>query len=62
MYLKDTDVAKRLNISRPTLWRWVSKPEMRFPKPVKFGRGCTRWKLSEVEAWEAACEKQKGVA
>jgi prophage regulatory protein len=62
MYLKDSEVAARLSISRPTLWRWVKNPEVRFPPPLKLGPSCTRWKLSDVEQWEAEREKQKGAA
>ncbi|TKW67168.1 MAG: AlpA family phage regulatory protein [Paracoccus denitrificans] len=38
-----------------------SRPAARkadFPQPVKLTPGCTRWKLSEIEAWEAAKAEQ----
>lgn len=50
-YLSDTDVAKRYNIARPTVWRWHrERPD--FPRVVRLTPGCARWKLSELEAWE----------
>lgn len=52
MYLADKDLATRLAISRQTIWRLV-KADPKFPKPVKLSAGCTRWQLSEVEAWAA---------
>lgn len=52
MYLADKDLANRLAISRQTIWRLV-KADPKFPKPVKLSAGCTRWRLSEVEAWAA---------
>ncbi len=52
MYLADKDLANRLAISRQTIWRLV-KADPKFPKPVKLSAGCTRWQLSEVEAWAA---------
>ena len=52
MYLADKDLANRLAISRQTIWRLV-KADPKFPKPVKLSAGCTRWQLSELEAWAA---------
>lgn len=52
-YIPDTLIAARFNVHRSTPWRWVLT-DPTFPKPVKLSAGCTRWVLSEVEAWEAA--------
>ena len=51
IYLSDRDLATRYGASRATIWRWV--PNRGFPKPIRFSPGCTRWKLSDVEAWES---------
>jgi predicted DNA-binding transcriptional regulator AlpA len=48
-YLSDKAVAARYEVSRATVWRW--NKESNLPKPVKFN-GSTRWKLSDLEAWE----------
>lgn len=56
-FLTDKTTARRYGISRPTLWRWVGNGA--FPAPVKLSPGCTRWQLSDLEAWEA--EKKRGV-
>ncbi|MBT4129243.1 MAG: AlpA family phage regulatory protein [Candidatus Marinimicrobia bacterium] len=52
LYQSDKQVANRFEVSRATVWRWVK--EGLFPKPVKLSAGCTRWKLSDIEQWEAA--------
>lgn len=49
-YHADKQLAERYKVSRATIWRWVKERD--FPKPVKLGQGCTRWKGSEVEQWE----------
>ncbi|QDY69804.1 helix-turn-helix transcriptional regulator [Qingshengfaniella alkalisoli] len=52
-FLRDTQVAQRYGVSRVTIWRWV-KDGHAFPKPIKLTDAVTRWKLSDLEAWEAA--------
>jgi len=50
-YLSDLGLAKRFGITRQTVWRWHrERPE--FPRAVKLSPGCTRWKMSEIVAWE----------
>ena len=51
-FISDLDLAKRYHVSRPTVWRW-HRENQDFPRAIKFTAGCTRWKLSEIEAWEA---------
>ena len=51
-YLSDTQLAARYNVHRATPWRWAQMGK--FPKPVSLTPGCTRWKLSDIEAWEAS--------
>lgn len=53
MYVSDKQVAARYSVTRPTVWRWV-KTDPNFPKPISLSPGCTRWRLDEIEAWEAA--------
>ena len=53
MYFADKDLAIRFGMSRQTIWR-VVKSDPTFPKPIRLTPGCTRWLLSEVEAWEAS--------
>ena len=52
-YLSDTDLAGRYRVSRNSIWRW-HRESREFPRAVRLSPGCTRWKLAEVEAWEAA--------
>ncbi|MDN6320678.1 MAG: AlpA family phage regulatory protein [Marinobacter sp.] len=53
-YLSDKDLAKRYGVARATPWRWVQAGV--FPAPVKLSPNCTRWKLADIEAWEAKQE------
>lgn len=52
-YLTDSQLAERFGVHRSTPWRWVKDLEG-FPAPVKISPQCSRWKLSELLAWEAA--------
>lgn len=52
-YLSDIKLSARLGVHRATPWRWANE-DPTFPKPIKLSPGCTRWKLSEIEVWEAA--------
>lgn len=49
-FLSVKQIAARYSTSTASVWRWVR--EGQFPKPVKLSPGCTRWRLSDVEAWE----------
>jgi prophage regulatory protein len=42
---------KRFDVSKDSIWRWKRKGD--FPKPVKLGGSTTRWRLSDIERWEA---------
>lgn len=53
VYLPDVAVAARYNTHRSWPWR-RAKLDPTFPQPVTLTPGCTRWKLSDLEAWEAA--------
>ena len=53
IYLTDRDLGQRYKVHHLTPRRWL-KEDATFPRPVKLTAGCCRWKLSEIEAWEAA--------
>ncbi|WP_417422440.1 helix-turn-helix transcriptional regulator [Halomonas sp.] len=53
------DLATRCGVGVNTIWRWSRDPQHPFPSPAKLGPNCTRWRLADVEAFEADC---KGVA
>ena len=52
-YITDQQLADRFQVFRTTIWRW-RRTDPSFPRPVKLSPGCARWRLDEVEAWEAA--------
>ena len=51
VYLSADSVARRYDASKSSVWRWIK--EGKLPKPVKILTGLTRWKLADLEAWEA---------
>lgn len=51
LYLSVRQVADRLGVSTDSVWRWKRNGE--FPKAVKLSGRTTRWRLSDIEAWEA---------
>ncbi len=52
IFLSDIQIANRYGVTRQTVWRWANS-DPAFGKPIKLTPGCTRWKLSDIEAWEA---------
>ncbi|NGM45165.1 AlpA family phage regulatory protein [Rhodobacter sp. SGA-6-6] len=52
MFLTDKQIASRYDVSRPTVWRWL-KVDPSFPHPVRLSPGCVRWRLTDIEKWEA---------
>lgn len=50
-WLPDKQVAIRLHVSRVTVWRWAASG--RLPPPVRLGPHTTRWRLADIEAFEA---------
>ncbi len=59
IFMSDTAVAARYQVSRATIWRWAQA--RRFPNPIKLSEGCTRWRLAEVEQWESEQLKASGL-
>jgi len=51
-FLSDKQLAARFNVHHLTPRRW-EKTDPTFPRSIKLTPGCCRWKLSEIEAWEA---------
>ena len=53
-YLSVRSVADRYETSPATIWRWA-KQRPDFPKPIRIANGTSRWRLSELIAFEASC-------
>jgi predicted DNA-binding transcriptional regulator AlpA len=51
MYFSVKDLAVRFRVSEQTVWYW--RREGRLNRPVKLGVNSTRWKLIDVEQFEA---------
>lgn len=56
-YHSDRQLAQRYGVHPKTIWAWARKGM--FPQPVKLAPGCTRWRSTDLEEWEA---KQEGAA
>ena len=52
-FLSDTQVAARYSVNRVTIWRWIKREGKNFPQPIRL-MNATRWKLADLEKWEAA--------
>lgn len=50
-YLPDRMVAERFGVQKQTIWRWAKTSPL-FPKAIKFEGGTTRWRLSDLIAYE----------
>ena len=51
-FIRDTEVARRLDIARSTLWSWVRIGH--FPEGIKVGPRARRWRVDVVDAWIAS--------
>jgi prophage regulatory protein len=51
LYFSVTDLSVRYGVSKQTVWYWLR--EGRLNRPVKIGVNSTRWKLIDVEQFEA---------
>lgn len=60
IYLTDRQAGERYSVHRNTIHRWARTSARGFPRPVKLGDNCTRWRLTDLEAWEA--QQQGGAA
>lgn len=52
LYIPVDQVAARFSVSVDTIWRWCRKGS--FPKPYHPGGSAARWKVVEVEEYEAS--------
>ena len=51
LYLTDNQVATRFGISRNSIWRLVKTGQL--PQPVRLFKNTIRWRLSDIEVFEA---------
>jgi prophage regulatory protein len=53
-FYSDRNLASRYKVSRATILRWASSGNL--PNPCKLSENCTRWRSSDIEAWEKGVE------
>ena len=54
------DVAHRVRLSRPTIYRYVAADK--FPAPLKLSGGAARWVRGEIDAWQAKIAAARGTS
>jgi predicted DNA-binding transcriptional regulator AlpA len=59
-YLTDSQVGDRYCVTRCTVWRWVKAG--RLPAPVRLSDRCSRWRIEDLQAFEAKAEAARGAA
>lgn len=52
-FISEQEVGKRYGVTPHTVRRW-SRFNPGFPQPVSLSPGCTRWRVTDLEAFEAA--------
>lgn len=50
-YLTTKALTARYDVNQSTIWRWRKKNG--FPEPIKFSPQCVRWRLADIEEWDA---------
>lgn len=53
-FLNAKQLADRYGVHQATIHRWSKRKT--FPRPIRLGENCTRWRLADLEGWE---EKQR---
>lgn len=54
-YVTAGDVCARYSITQMTLWRWLNKPDVNFPKPMVISKR-RYFRFADLIAWESARE------
>jgi len=63
--LTSKDLAMELGVAESTIWSWVDRtgryyvPD--FPRPLKIGRNCTRWRAQDVASYLAKAAEVRHV-
>jgi prophage regulatory protein len=55
-YLTLREITSIMKVATSTLYRWMD--EGKFPRPVKLGENCTRWRVSDIKVWQDARERE----
>lgn len=53
IWVNANEIAARFGVSRNTVWRWARTPDNEFPDPVRLTPRVTRWRLADIECFEA---------
>lgn len=50
-WLREKALKERIQVSAPTIWRWVKNGTL--PAPYKLGSNITAWRRGDIEQWES---------
>lgn len=53
IWLDIEEVAARFSVTPSTIWRWTREQRIPFPAPVRLTPRVTRWRLEDIETFEA---------
>ncbi|PSL21638.1 helix-turn-helix transcriptional regulator [Shimia abyssi] len=56
-YRTFAEVASRYHTSRSTIYRWLSDPVARFPRPFRIGHRCL-WRSADLDAFDEGFHQQ----
>lgn len=51
-YIPITRVADRFHTTKHAVYRWL-RNDRSFPAPIRLPGGTLRWRIAELDAWEA---------
>lgn len=52
-YLTLREVTANIKVATSTLYRWIDNGK--FPRPVRLGENCVRWRVADLKAWQESC-------
>lgn len=60
--IRAANLAKRLEISKATLYRWVKDPKLGFPRQINIGPRVAAWRIADIEEFLARQEGKNDAA
>ena len=60
--IRAANLAKHLEISKATLYRWVKDPKLGFPRQINIGPKVAAWRLADIKEFIARQEGKNDAA
>lgn len=55
--LRRAEVEKKVGVGPATIYRWLSRPDNDFPRPIRVGVKAVRWRSDELDGWLESRER-----